>query len=204
MLTLLRNNGFLHSFRNFWKSNAFSKNLIRTNFILHKSFFRMSIFSSSKISWMFFNLRWRNCKKHLWEDISLLRGRGRLVAKINITLFCRKWGFEYFSLKNFFKKKNTFQNNAEKNFFGEGDDHFAGNRVSNDKNEYDLFYGKWGTEYGFEVFSSKWSTVAEWKPNFWGGGTFSSYQWFYSAIVSKNNRFHPWVNPHQPSEFYEN
>ncbi len=38
------------------KSNAFSENLIRTKFILYKIFFRMSTLSSSKTSWMFFNL----------------------------------------------------------------------------------------------------------------------------------------------------
>ncbi len=49
------NDGFLHSFYDFSRSNAFSENLI-TKFILYKIFFRMSIFSSSKTSWIFFNL----------------------------------------------------------------------------------------------------------------------------------------------------
>ncbi len=31
----------------------------------------------------------------------------------------------------------------------------AGNRVSDDKNECNLFHGKWGTEYSFEIFSLK-------------------------------------------------
>ncbi len=33
-----------------------------------------------------------------------------------------------------------------------------------DKNEYDLFHGNWGSEYGFEIFSLKKPTSAEWKP----------------------------------------
>ncbi len=53
---LWRNDGFIHSFCNFSKSNAFNKNLIRTKFILHKIFFRMRILSSSKTSWMLINL----------------------------------------------------------------------------------------------------------------------------------------------------
>ncbi len=46
---------FLHSFRNFSKSNAFGENLIRTKFISRKIFFRMSILPSSKTVWLFFN-----------------------------------------------------------------------------------------------------------------------------------------------------
>ncbi len=55
-IALCWNDGFLHSFHDFWKSNAFRENLIRTEFILQKIFFRMSILSSSKALWMFFKL----------------------------------------------------------------------------------------------------------------------------------------------------
>ncbi len=55
-IVLWRNDGFLHSFHDFSKSNAFRKNLIRMEFILHKIFFRMNILSISKTLWMFFNL----------------------------------------------------------------------------------------------------------------------------------------------------
>ncbi len=51
-----RNDGFLSLFSKFSKSNAFSENLIRTKFILHKIFFRMSILLSNKTLRMFFNL----------------------------------------------------------------------------------------------------------------------------------------------------
>ncbi len=55
-IALWRNDGFLHSFHDFSKSNALSKNLIRMEFIPHNIFFRMSILSMRKILWMFFNL----------------------------------------------------------------------------------------------------------------------------------------------------
>ncbi len=55
-VVLRRDDGFLHSLRDFCKSNAFSENLIRTKFILHKIFFQMSILPSSITSGMFFNL----------------------------------------------------------------------------------------------------------------------------------------------------
>ncbi len=41
------------------KGNAFNENFIRTKFILRKIFFRMSILSSSKTLWMFFNLHFK-------------------------------------------------------------------------------------------------------------------------------------------------
>ncbi len=46
----------MDSFYDFSKSNAFNENLIRMKFILHKISLQMSILSSSKTSWMFFNL----------------------------------------------------------------------------------------------------------------------------------------------------
>ncbi len=52
---LWRNDGFLHLFHDLSKSNAFSENSKRMKFILHKIFFRISILSSSKTLWMFFN-----------------------------------------------------------------------------------------------------------------------------------------------------
>ncbi len=59
-IALWRNYGFPHSFHDSSKSNAFRKILIRTEFILHEIFFRMSILSTSKTSWMFFNLNFKN------------------------------------------------------------------------------------------------------------------------------------------------
>ncbi len=47
---------------------------------------------------------------------------------------------------------------------------FSRNAVSNDKNEYNLFYGKWGTEYSFEILPHTGRTKAK-KTKF--GDTFS-------------------------------
>ncbi len=57
LIALWRNDGLLDSFYNFSNSNRFRENLIRTKFILHKIFFRMSILSCSKTLCMFFNLQ---------------------------------------------------------------------------------------------------------------------------------------------------
>ncbi len=64
-IALWRNDGFLHSFCIFSKSNASSENLI-TKFNLLKIFFRMSILSNSKTSWMFFNLQSRDNNSMHW------------------------------------------------------------------------------------------------------------------------------------------
>ncbi len=48
-IALWKVDGFLHSFCDFSKSIAFIENLIRTKFILHKIFFRMSIFRAAKL-----------------------------------------------------------------------------------------------------------------------------------------------------------
>ncbi len=42
-IALWRKDGFLHSFRYFSESNAFSENLIRMKFILHKIFLQISL-----------------------------------------------------------------------------------------------------------------------------------------------------------------
>ncbi len=41
------------------------------------------------------------------------------------------------------------------------------------------------------------------KNRFWGH-IFPHICGFIGPIVSKNNRVHPWVDPHQPCEFHEN
>ncbi len=62
-------------------------------------------------------------------------------------LFCKKVGFKYFlkTIISKFKKKQTifFKIIAKYNFFlGGGNALFSGNGSSDDKNEYNLFYGK--------------------------------------------------------------
>ncbi len=167
-ITISRNDEFLHSFCNLLKSNACGENLIRTKFMLHKIFFRMRILSSRKTSPMFFNLRWKNYKNHLWEDMTILKGSGCLVTTINFNFFVRNEVLNIFHI-TITKKKTMFPKITAKNNFWRYD-HFSGSRVSDDKNEYNLLFRKFVTKYGFEIFSSKTSIRTEWKPEnqFWG------------------------------------
>ncbi len=93
------------SFSNFSKSKAFVENFIRTKFILHKKCFLMSIFSSRKISLMFFNLCWKNCEKPFVGGHNHFEGKGASGDKNQYELFCKKWGFKYFSYNIFSKEK---------------------------------------------------------------------------------------------------
>ncbi len=86
-VTLRRNYGFLHSCCNFSKSNAFGENFIKTKFILHKIFFRMSLLSSRKPSRMFFNLCWKNCEKQFVWGHDHFEGKGRKNFLGNMTIF---------------------------------------------------------------------------------------------------------------------
>ncbi len=99
-ITVWRNNEFLHSFRNLSKSNAFAKNLTRTMLILHKISFRMSILSNSKTSWIFYNLRWNNCKKPFMGGHDCFEEKGASDNKNRYN--------------SFFQKNNIFRNNCEK------------------------------------------------------------------------------------------
>ncbi len=176
-VTLWRNYEFLHSFGNFSKSNAIGENFIRTKFILHKIFLQMSILSSRKTLWMFFNLCWKNCENHLWEDMTILRGSGRLTTKINVNFFVRIEFLNIFHITIFSEKETIFcKINMKNNFSGAW--HFSGNGLSNDKNEYNLFYGKWGNKYGFEIFSSKTHCQLKAKKPVLGA-YFPPYQLFY-------------------------
>ncbi len=108
-VTLWRNDGFLHSFCNFSKSNAFGENFLRTKFILHKIFFQMSILSSRKTRADVLQFMLKNCKKPFVRGHDHFEGKGVSGDKNQFNLFCRKWGIEYFSFNNFFKqKKNNF------------------------------------------------------------------------------------------------
>ncbi len=107
---LWRNDGYLHSFCNFSRSNAFSENFIRMKFILHKIFFQMSILSSRATSQMSFSLWWKSAENHLWEEMIILRGRGCLVVKINTNFFVRNEVLNIFHITIFSKitAKNNF------------------------------------------------------------------------------------------------
>ncbi len=116
-ITLWRNDGFLHSFRNFSKSNAFRKNLIRKEFILRKIFFQMSILLNSKphgCASIYFE---KIAKNHLQEDTTILRGRECLATKINITIFVGNEVLNIFHLTIFSEKKTIFSKINMKNNF---------------------------------------------------------------------------------------
>ncbi len=80
-----------------------------------------------------------------WE-MTVSRGRDRLTTKINITFFVGNEVLNIFYLTIFLKKKNNIFENNQKKFFRRRD-HFRGKGASDDKNEYNLFHGNWGTEY---------------------------------------------------------
>ncbi len=90
------------------------------------------------------------------------------------------------------------------NFWGH--DHFSRNGVSDDKNEYNLFYKKWNTEYDFEIFSSKILIPAEWKlKKQFREHIFPNISGPIGPIVSKKNKVYSCVDPDQPcDEFHEN
>ncbi len=83
-----------------------------------------------------------------------MSGWGCLATKININFFIRNEVLNIFQIRIFSKKTLFSKITAKNNLWGH--DYFSGNRMSHDdKNEYNLFHGKWGTQYGFEIFSSK-------------------------------------------------
>ncbi len=100
--------------------------------------------------------------------MNVLRGRGRLGTKINITFFVGNEVLNIFH-STIFAKKTIFSKITAKIIF-EGHDLFWGNGASDDKNEYKLSRGKWGNGYCFEVFFSKNPILTEWKSKnwFWG------------------------------------
>ncbi len=84
-----------------------------------------------------------------------------LATKINVNFFVRDEVLNIFHVTIFFKKKKKKNSKIiEKNCFW-GYDHFSWNGTLDDKNEYNLFYGKWGTKEGFEIFSSKNAILAD-------------------------------------------
>ncbi len=66
----------------------------------------MSILSSSKTLWMFFNLHRKNCEKSF--VMIVLRGKGCLATKINITFFVGNAVLNIFHLTIFLKKKTQY------------------------------------------------------------------------------------------------
>ncbi len=73
-------------------------------------------------------------KNHFWEDMTILRGRGRLATKININFLVGNEILNIFRLTIFKKKKTIFSKITRKKIF-RGHDHFSRNEASDDKNE---------------------------------------------------------------------
>ncbi len=163
----------------------------------------MCILLSRKPSWMFINLCWKNCKKQFMGGNGHFARKGCLVTKIDINFFVWNEVLNISHITIF--KKIFFSKITEKKNFG-GPDHFSENEVSKDKNEYNLFYGKWSTEFGFQIFSSGYPILAEWKQKnqFWGQ-IFPRISGTVGPIVSKKIGFsHVWTRSYQSCEFNEN
>ncbi len=113
------------------------------------------------------------------------RTGGRLAIKINITFFGGIDVLNIFHLTIFLKKTIFSKITAKK--------------------KYNFFFYKWGTEYSFKVFSLKNPVPSDLnQKNWFRRHIFSNICGSIGPIVFKNNRVHPWVDPHQPCEFHWN
>ncbi len=91
----------------------------------------------------------KTAKNHLWEDLTVLRGSGRLATNINITFFVGVDVLNIFHLATVSKKNNNiFQNNSEKLYLGSMTI-FEGTGRQTTKMNIIFFAGKWGTKYSF-------------------------------------------------------
>ncbi len=189
--------------------NAFRENFIRTKFILHKIFFRMSILSSKKTSRMFFNLCWKNCTKPFMRGHDHFEGKVCPITKININFFVRNEVLNIFYKTIFSKKKNNiFQNNSEKKFL-DAMTIFQRMGCLMTKTNITFFMENGAPDTVLKFFPRKKNHIgwmkAKKKKQF--GVHFPPHQWFYWTECLKknnNNRVHPCVDLHQPCEFHEN
>ncbi len=88
------------------------------------------------------------------------RKRGRLAPKINVTFFVANWVLNVLLFNSFSKKKTVFSEKMPKNCFW-GQVPLEGKGASDNKNKYNLFYGKWDFEYFFIQFFSKIASFSE-------------------------------------------
>ncbi len=126
-------------FNNFFKkSNIFRKTGEKLFWRRIWQFFRERRGPATKINitffllqmryWIFYYLAvfskkaeifWENGKKPFLGPKSLLKGRGRLATKMNITFYLiENEVLNIFSCNNFFEKSNIFGENGEKKFWG--------------------------------------------------------------------------------------
>ncbi len=79
-----------------------------------------------------------------------MRRRGTSSDKNQYNIFCRYWGFEYFSLNIFFEKNNIFRNRREKLFLA-GMTIFEGARRQTTKMNISVVF--WETKYRIQFLS---------------------------------------------------
>ncbi len=111
----------------------------------------------------------------------------------------------FFILLIFRKKTTIFSKiTARNNSLGHG--HFCGKGMSDDRNEYNItfFVGNGVPNTVFKSFPQK-PPYLLYESRKTGFGLISPYiSNSIGPIVFKNNRVHPWVDPHQPCKFHEN
>ncbi len=129
-------------------------------------------------------LKTQHFLKKLWKTIYgstwLFWEEGTSSGKNQYNLFCRKWGFKYFSFGNFFKKKkHIFQNNCEKLFLGKRD-HFVGKIGVEGQKWVESFL--WGMVYQtlfISFFLKKFHTDWIKAKKLVLGAHFPPHRWFY-------------------------
>ncbi len=137
-----------------------------------------------------------------WE-LTILRGRRRLVMKINITFSVRNEVLNIFYLTIFLKRTIFSKITLNNNFWGH--DNFSGKGASDDKNEYITFsMGNGVPNIVLKFFLQKSSYQLNEGQKAGFAGKIFPYQWFYGPIISKNNWAHSRVDLHVPCEFNEN
>ncbi len=116
-------NSFGGTFNNFFGKGGDLRQKLKINKILSSQirywiFYYLTVFSKKGC------IFWENYKKPFLRPKSILKGRGRLATKMNITFFTRNEVFSNFSFNNFFEKSNIFGENGEKILVGH--DYFLG------------------------------------------------------------------------------
>ncbi len=109
-----------------------------------------------------------------------------------------------FRLTTISKKNSIFQNKSQKLFL-RGMTIFEEPGSQTTKINITCFFRKCGTKYSFKVFFSEnpISSDLNLKDWFWGH-IFPDICGSMGPTVSKNNRVHLRMGPHQPREFHEN
>ncbi len=201
-ITLWRNDEFLHSFCNFSKSNAFGENFIRIKFILHKIYFRMSIFSSRKTLRVFFDLCWKNCEKPFVWGQDHFEGKECLATKININFFVRNEFLNIFRITIFSKRKKNSK--MGKIILGSMTI-FQVIGCPMTKMNITFSMGNGVPSMALKFFPQRtphtgWMIAK--KPDL--ELHFPPCQWFYRTDCFQKNRVHLCVDSHPPCEFHEN